>query len=77
MPEMRQNTLATELCQDPLWELMRSPDPVAAMGWGPNYKGKERRGGPSSKGDGREGREETGDGKRGEGIPPPLQSQGE
>jgi len=25
---------------------MRSPDPVAAMGLGPNYKGKERRGGP-------------------------------
>jgi len=45
MPEMQQNTLAAGLCPDPLGEIMRSPEPLAAMK-GTAYKGrKKRRGG--------------------------------
>jgi len=31
MPKMQQNTLAAGLCSDPLGEIMRSSEPLAAM----------------------------------------------
>jgi len=59
---------AAELGPDPLGELIRSPDPVTAMG--ATSKGREQRGkerGPTSVGDGKEDR---GNGQ-GDGNPPP------
>jgi len=68
MPKMRQNATA-----DPLGELKRSPDPLAAMrglllrggegsrGRGRDGKGKERKGGEK----GSEGKGETGEMRRG------------
>jgi len=55
----------------PRWgSLCTPPDPIAAMGayfYGEGWKGR----GSTSKGDGREKREERRDGNGGDGIPPP------
>ena len=54
MPKMHQKSLAAWFRPDPLGELMHSPRPISRIG------------GPTSKGDGREEREERGDGKGGQ-----------
>ena len=66
--------LAAGLRPDPLGELKRSPDPLAAIR-GPTSKGRGREGtgreGRGRGGDGREGGRE-GEGQGREGIGPPL-----
>jgi len=57
--------LAAGLCPDPLGELQRSPDPLAAIGGGvlllKGRKGREGEGREKKKGKGRKGRGRGGD----------------